>query len=254
MRPVSRSGGRKRTVKSAEERRREIVAAALTLFRERGFDATAVGDVAAAAGVATGTVYLYFASKEHLLEQIHADFHAGLRQTFLEVAAELVEDDATHTAAEVTELAIDAVVAHCLAHRDAGEVIHRYLPRLDDSDPHNAEFEAVFARAIEAGVERGTFSISDPEMAARLLYTAFRGTVVEALVRGDDDELARLVAQAKELFRKVLAPDDAPVAPSTKPRKRGGSGRSNGSGSRAEGRGSSRSAGQPAGSSRSRTR
>src|SRR5437588_9057514 len=51
----------------AEETRERILDAALSLFRQRGFDETTMRDVAAAAGVATGAAYYYFRSKEELV-------------------------------------------------------------------------------------------------------------------------------------------------------------------------------------------
>lgn len=49
-----------------EMRRREILAAAVKVFGKKGFAATCVGDVADAAKIAKGTVYLYFDSKEEI--------------------------------------------------------------------------------------------------------------------------------------------------------------------------------------------
>jgi AcrR family transcriptional regulator len=49
------------------ERREQILQAALRLWRTRGFDATPVEDVAHAAGLAKGTVYLYFPTKDAIL-------------------------------------------------------------------------------------------------------------------------------------------------------------------------------------------
>ena len=51
-----------------EERERQILAAALAAFAENGFAATRLDDVARRAGVAKGTIYLYFDSKERLFE------------------------------------------------------------------------------------------------------------------------------------------------------------------------------------------
>lgn len=51
-----------------EARPSELVAAALDLFVERGFAATRLDDVAARAGVAKGTLYVYFDSKEALFK------------------------------------------------------------------------------------------------------------------------------------------------------------------------------------------
>src|SRR5882757_5260122 len=52
--------------KSKERRRRAILDAAARLLAERSYDNVLLEDVAAAAEVAKGTVYLYFDSKEHL--------------------------------------------------------------------------------------------------------------------------------------------------------------------------------------------
>jgi len=57
-------------VRRAAERRAAIIDAALDLFTSRGFAATRMEDVAAAAGVAKGTVYLNFTDKEALFEGI----------------------------------------------------------------------------------------------------------------------------------------------------------------------------------------
>jgi len=51
----------------AEETRERILDAALSLFRQRGFDETTMRDIAAEAGVATGAAYYYFRSKEELV-------------------------------------------------------------------------------------------------------------------------------------------------------------------------------------------
>ena len=59
-----------------EARPGEIVAAALAIFHAKGFAASKIEDVARAAGVTKGTVYLYFASKEEL-------FKAAIRETVL---------------------------------------------------------------------------------------------------------------------------------------------------------------------------
>jgi AcrR family transcriptional regulator len=53
-----------------EVRRQAILEAALSEFAERGFAAARLDDVAARAGVAKGTLYLYFQSKEALFEAL----------------------------------------------------------------------------------------------------------------------------------------------------------------------------------------
>lgn len=52
------------------ERPQEILAAAVELFAEKGFALTQMKEVATRAGVAKGTVYLYFKTKQELFEEI----------------------------------------------------------------------------------------------------------------------------------------------------------------------------------------
>jgi len=77
----SREPPAKRWVRRKETRPQELVSAALDLFVARGYAATRLEDVASAAGVSKGTVYLYFASKEAL-------FKAVIQENLLPVLAE----------------------------------------------------------------------------------------------------------------------------------------------------------------------
>ncbi len=48
------------------EKRRQVLAGAREVFLARGFDAASMGDIARAAGVSKGTLYVYFGSKQDL--------------------------------------------------------------------------------------------------------------------------------------------------------------------------------------------
>ncbi len=61
-----------RTTEEREARTAAIKAAALDIFAQKGFAATRLDDIAAAAGVAKGTIYLYFNSKQALFESLVA--------------------------------------------------------------------------------------------------------------------------------------------------------------------------------------
>lgn len=59
-----------RRQKASAQRRQAILDAALDVFAAQGFAAARLDDVAAEAGVAKGTIYLFFADKEALFEQL----------------------------------------------------------------------------------------------------------------------------------------------------------------------------------------
>ena len=60
----------------AEQTRAAIVAAALRLFRENGYEATTMRAIAREADVSTGNAYYYFSSKEELVQQFYASNQA----------------------------------------------------------------------------------------------------------------------------------------------------------------------------------
>jgi TetR/AcrR family fatty acid metabolism transcriptional regulator len=78
----------KSTKKSAErgEKRARILEAAVQAFSREGYHQTRMSDIAKAANVADGTVYLYFASKAELLSTIFED----RMERFLQVGREEV--------------------------------------------------------------------------------------------------------------------------------------------------------------------
>src|ERR1700741_198667 len=60
-----------------EDKRAKLLDAALELFETRGFDGVAVPEIAKAAGVATGTLYLYFKDKAALVNALYRHWKAA---------------------------------------------------------------------------------------------------------------------------------------------------------------------------------
>ena len=129
----------------SRERRGEILRAARQVFEERGFLDTRVADIVAAAGVAQGTFYSYFDSKEAV---------------FTEVARQVVES------------MMDELHAEFVPSIDPVERIRRAMVRFVDAFRPNA----VMIGLIE---QVGTFT---PEM--RRLRLALRQSFVDRSARG----------------------------------------------------------------------
>ncbi|HKY90770.1 MAG TPA: helix-turn-helix domain-containing protein, partial [Nevskiaceae bacterium] len=70
---------RNRIQQDSAEKRTEIVGAARTLFLETGYEATSMASIAAAAGVASNTIYWYFRDKDELLVAVlDAELERGM--------------------------------------------------------------------------------------------------------------------------------------------------------------------------------
>jgi len=71
---------------SQERRRQRVLQAALELAAEGGYEAVQMREVAATAGVALGTIYRYFTSKDHLLAAAMAQWTGALQARLMQVA------------------------------------------------------------------------------------------------------------------------------------------------------------------------
>jgi len=79
---------RNKRPQAPEEKRGEIVAAARELFIDAGYDATSMGRLATAAGVAANTIYWYFDDKDDVLIAVLNDVMAEAWTQYQSVAAE----------------------------------------------------------------------------------------------------------------------------------------------------------------------
>lgn len=77
-----------RVVKEAEERRNEILDAAEKLFSEKGFDGTSTNDILDEVGIARGTLYYHFKSKEDILDAMIERMTGRLIKKAAEIAAQ----------------------------------------------------------------------------------------------------------------------------------------------------------------------
>ncbi len=139
-----------------EGRRTEIAEAALRLWAEGGFDATSMAAVAEAAGISKGTLYLYFPSKQALLEEVLRRY--SLLPNIQNLTANLAGlsfEDAVHGF-------VRAAWRHLSEHRDLVLLALRELPSNIDRARQAAEHILVPANRLIAtyleqqlGAERG---------------------------------------------------------------------------------------------------
>lgn len=64
-----------------EEKRQRILDAALTVFGEMGYYGSTIPRIADEAGVATGTIYVYFKDKQALVNELYLELHQRMLET-----------------------------------------------------------------------------------------------------------------------------------------------------------------------------
>lgn len=209
--PVS-SVLKRRVVKPTEQRRAEILEAALNLFSAKGFHETTMEEVAQAAAVAKGTVYLYFASKDHLLLALKQQFVQGLTDAITDITADAIEQFSAGKEIDYRDVIDDmfqAIVDYHCQRRETVQVVVKQStsPELvQEALELERGFIQLLTNAFRTGSEYGLVQVDDPEMTARLVNAAIRDNIASCLCYSEPDDLDRLVASAKQLLYKVLAP------------------------------------------------
>ena len=177
---------------AAEDKRRQLLDAAVRVFARKGFHASRVGDIAEEAGVAHGLLYHYFKSKDDVLEAV---FHENwnllqLRIASVEETDEPAADQLRHVAAIVlrTWLHLPDVVTVVI--REFGR-----SPELAERIGELAQPIEVIQRVIARGIERGEFrSDINPQFAATVVYGSIdellTGWVLGRLPSGEEDVAA----------------------------------------------------------------
>lgn len=155
------------------ERRKELTHARLVevgdrLFREQGFDATTVEEIAAASDVAKGTFFNYFPSKEALLGEI-------LYERTQSLLASLPVGDAP--ASEQIWHLLRAIRSELAPYTSLFPRMFAYVltnPAVHTTAEEHESLSAAIARLISVGQGRGEFRReADAEMAGTLLATYF---------------------------------------------------------------------------------
>lgn len=181
-----------RIVKPAEERKNEILDVAEQLFAEKGFDNASTNDIINRIGIARGTLYHHFGSKEEILDAlVERMSRQGIAR------ARTIIADKSCPLMERISGAIIALNIESGAGPEVFEQIHKPQNALLHQKMQESLISGVvplFSELIKEGNEEGTFHSDYPDEAAEMiiLYSniAF-------------DELAGLTPEQME--RKTIA-------------------------------------------------
>jgi TetR/AcrR family transcriptional regulator, fatty acid metabolism regulator protein len=189
------------------DKRERILPAAVRVFAKKGFYATRVSEVAKAAGVADGTIYLYFRSKDALLVSLFEDRVERL------LAFMQTELPKTASAPEKLRRIIELQLGLLEGERDLAEVVTVILRQSTKlmkeyaAPKFNAYLDAI-ARVVSDGQRDGELRPDvSPHLAARAIFGALDGiTMTWALGRADRGGLVGASGQLAELVLRGLSP------------------------------------------------
>lgn len=190
-----------RIVKKPAERRAEIIQAAQHLFETKGYDKTAMQDVLDYLGIAKGTIYHYFVSKEALLGAV-VESIVDTNMALMHVRANQADGNALEKMkALIVTGNIAAAHANVLEglHRPGNEVMHLRL--LAATLMRQAP---LYADVIKQGCDEGIFQTRAPLECAEFMLTATQFLTDQGIYPWTVQDLKRRAQALPKLIEQIL--------------------------------------------------
>jgi AcrR family transcriptional regulator len=180
---------KERKDKATAQRREQILKAALEVFSQKGFAAATVPEIAGAAGVAAGTIYLYYPSKRELFVAVVKSF--VITPPLLNLINKIPQGDVSDILKNIVKDRLDLIKNPAFAR----------LPALMGDVQRDPELKAVwlkdflhpFLAQIAPGygmmAMMGKFRRYDPDVAARLMGGLIIGFLMLRVIEGDTSPL-----------------------------------------------------------------
>lgn len=199
-----------REAKESSVRRTEIIEVAQKAFFERGYAKTSVQNLIDELGIAKGTFYHYFHSKEELLDEVVLAMIDGVLGDM-----EVKLKSARGTATQRLEIFFHEMAAWKPAHKgfmlELMEVLYRpenLLLRTRVQNQGVAEMFPVIVGIIADGAREGSFDVDDPEEAVEMIMALFTGMGVRLaalMMEGvGDPEVAKRVNRRLEACQEAM--------------------------------------------------
>jgi AcrR family transcriptional regulator len=167
-------------------KRKAIIEAARNIFATKGYEETTIAEIADEAGVAVGTVYLYFHNKRGIYTSVSLDWAASI--------ASVMGDPRIVTLPfeQVPRAMIEATFRIC--HQNSGQMsLFKVDIQSEEEIQQHREAEALITNALDTflrqTIEQGTLAQFDTEFYAKILFGLVDSALYECFcVDGGADE------------------------------------------------------------------
>ncbi len=194
-----------RKMEKGERTKQKLFSAAAMLFKKHSFTEVTVDRIVEEAGVAKGTFYIYFESKDALIAAFISDYVKKVDMDYRAVLGSFPVDTSSSKILLGLTVKIAETLTRIIGYSSIRTVYQLLLA--DDIDMgairgYDRELYQVFASVLERGMERGEFRYTlSPDELARQFVIAIRGLCYEWCIRYPDFDLK---TQALAHFQLLL--------------------------------------------------
>ena len=190
--------------KQVKDKKTAIMDAALKLFTERGFHGTSTAQISKEAGVATGTLFNYFPSKEDLINSLYFEVKGRLSLCIKEG----LDSEATF---EVRMKKLWVNLIRCgVNNPEEFHFVGQFCssPYITKITREEAMKEYEFMRALaEEGFGNGKNGNYSMELAMTIFYQSSRAVVSFILDSGRIEDMDEIIEEGFQILWKGLAPE-----------------------------------------------
>ena len=199
---MSKHRGKLPRTKPAEVRRDDLMNAAVSLFLKNGVAHTAIEQITTRARVAKGTFYLYFSSKENILEALGERFAeqllAGIKAAVAEKPAHHWKEKLAAWSAACLTGYLDSIRLHDVVFNRARSHPHTHVGLIDNIIIDHLE------DLLQTGTRRRAWKIEDPRFTAVYLFSALHGIVDYTVAREKRPNVPPLKKRIEHLFFRAV--------------------------------------------------
>jgi AcrR family transcriptional regulator len=183
--PPAAPGRRKRRRSGrAELTRQNLLEAAEAVFAEEGFYNASMVKITGRAGVAQGTFYLYFSSKQQIFEELVDDLNRRVRQTMAAAIA------GTTTRLEAERAGLTAFAKFTAEHPSLYRIIHQAdIVAPEAMKRHYDRLAGPYAIGLRRAMDAGEIARADPEVLAWALMSVAEMIGRRWVLWGDQGEV-----------------------------------------------------------------
>jgi AcrR family transcriptional regulator len=192
-----------RILKDPEERKLEILNAAQKLFLEKGFQETSVSEIVKAVGVAQGTFYYYFKTKEDIIDGIINRYIDEI----IEAVTPILEDKALEPLKKIERMTY--------AELEVNFRNVRNLHRIRHIDIHDRIFSGLvnrlspcYVRAVEEGIAKGIFQTVYPLEMMHIVLISSHFLFDQGLFNWPETEFARIAKAISSAMEATLKAEE----------------------------------------------
>jgi AcrR family transcriptional regulator len=196
------------------DKREAILKTALSLFVERGFFGTPTSLISKEAGVATGTLFFYFRTKEELIDTLYLQVKAKAAEAMCRGL-----DEEKDTKARLNRLGHNAV-AWGAENKEEMKFMEQFAhsPFVSTSAQEEGMSRFVFLQdLVTVGIREGVIRDYDPQLLVYMMASSLSGLISRVAAAGSPLEREAIIDQGLEFVWNGLTTGPAPEKKSRKP-------------------------------------